>query len=178
MQALGEIDLDADNANDVEPNYSTTKVSSGHNRRVSPGPTSLEMRPPSHEDAEFAEVIEEGTEMTESTMWKRRDQMFKKEIKMNMVLFEDRLLIAARQFIVELDFKDYLHLLNTDDNRPVIEMSRIKPLDGVSGKVTEIDRNFKFVNFTDIGNNKTAMILENRKTFQLRFFSSTLDDQG
>ena len=99
---------------------------------------------------------------------------FEKQIKMNMVLFDQRLLLATKQFIVDVDISKYLKMLKRDDDGArVIELSL--DLRGSGIKMIQLDDQYKFINFIDIGDDKEAMLLENRETRQLRFFTPALN---
>ena len=43
--------------------------------------------------------------------------------------------------------------------------------------IIELEKDYRFISFVDIGNDKEAMLLEHRVTRQLRFFSPCLNSQ-
>ena len=78
-----------------------------------------------------------------------------------MVLLEGRLYLTIYRYIVEFtDTSTYLTKLREHDQKFMPEFASKIALDKEAIKLIEIDTDYKFISFLDIGNGKFAMMLQ------------------
>lgn len=78
-----------------------------------------------------------------------------------MVLLEGRLFLAIEKYIVEFtDTSSFLTYLKNHDQKFMPKYASKIALDKQAIKLIEVDENYKFISFLDIGNGKFAMMLQ------------------